>query len=172
MPSSADCEKPRGLLVFEAGQKTVEIGGVCVGGLPGARPVVLIGTIFYHGHNIIVDENRGEFGRGRVLDNEGNPISNALAYGDWPRRKGDRPETRTAADGGFELTVPVLKATTEDEWGIPWVYAEEPGFVTRVRRQIENEIAVSEEVTWEQHSARSLPRRLTENFCFLLQPLL
>jgi cardiolipin synthase len=48
----------------------------------------------------------------------------------------------------------------------------EPEFVDQVRGQIENEIAVSEEVTWELHSARSLPRRLAENFCFLLQPLL
>ena len=48
----------------------------------------------------------------------------------------------------------------------------EPEFVTRVRRQIQNEITVSDEVTWERHAARSLPRRLAENFCFLLQPLL
>jgi cardiolipin synthase len=48
----------------------------------------------------------------------------------------------------------------------------EPKFVTRVRRQIQDEITVSDEVTWERHAARSLPRRLAENFCFLLQPLL
>ncbi len=48
----------------------------------------------------------------------------------------------------------------------------EPGFVSKLRNQIEKEIALSDEVTWQRHSARTLPRRLTENFCFLLQPLL
>ena len=50
-----------GLLKFQAEQKEFEIGGVKVGGQPGVRPTVLIGSIFYHGDKIIVDENRGEF---------------------------------------------------------------------------------------------------------------
>ncbi|MCA9229501.1 MAG: tetrahydromethanopterin S-methyltransferase subunit H [Planctomycetales bacterium] len=52
-----------GLLEFAARQQSFEIGGVCVGGVPGARPTVLIGSCFYHGHSICVDEARGEFDR-------------------------------------------------------------------------------------------------------------
>jgi tetrahydromethanopterin S-methyltransferase subunit H len=55
----------RGLLEFAAAQKTFEIGGVRVGGQPGVQPTVLIGSVFYHGHKVIVDEDRGEF-----LENE------------------------------------------------------------------------------------------------------
>jgi tetrahydromethanopterin S-methyltransferase subunit H len=55
-------ERPaRGLLEFAAQQNTFEIGGVCVGGRPGARPTVLIGSVFYHGHKIHIDEDRGDF---------------------------------------------------------------------------------------------------------------
>jgi tetrahydromethanopterin S-methyltransferase subunit H len=32
-----------------------------VGGQPGLRPTVLIGSVFFHGHRISTDENRGEF---------------------------------------------------------------------------------------------------------------
>jgi tetrahydromethanopterin S-methyltransferase subunit H len=50
-----------GFLQFEAEQLTFEIGGTRIGGQPGVRPTVLIGTIFYHGHKIITDEDQGEF---------------------------------------------------------------------------------------------------------------
>ncbi len=46
---------------FKSGQKEFELGGVRVGGKPGVRPVVLIGTLFYRGHKILLDEFRGEF---------------------------------------------------------------------------------------------------------------
>ena len=45
-------------------------------------------------------------------------------------------------------------------------------FVQALARQIESEIAQSDEVSLEEHQARSLPRRLTENFCYLFQPML
>ncbi len=50
-----------GFLEFTAQQKTFDIGGTCVGGQPGIRPTVLIGSIFYHGHKIVTDEESGEF---------------------------------------------------------------------------------------------------------------
>lgn len=61
MVSDAHEEAERGLLAFEAEQKTFQFGSVPVGGQPGVRPVVLVGSIFYHGHKIIIDENEGEF---------------------------------------------------------------------------------------------------------------
>ncbi|MEE9218034.1 MAG: tetrahydromethanopterin S-methyltransferase subunit H [Acidobacteriota bacterium] len=63
MVSSSGNETVRSLLEFKAEQKRFEIGDITVGGQPGVRPTVLIGTIFYHGHKIIVDEHRGEFRR-------------------------------------------------------------------------------------------------------------
>lgn len=51
----------QGFLQFAAEQKTFEIGGVKVGGQPGVRPTVLIGTIFYHGHHVLVEDGAGGF---------------------------------------------------------------------------------------------------------------
>lgn len=48
----------------------------------------------------------------------------------------------------------------------------EPGFLERLNAQIASELALSEEVSLEAHRARSMPRRLAENFCYLFQPLL
>jgi len=42
-------------------QKQFEIGTVKIGGLPGERPTVLIGSIFYHGQKILRNEITGDF---------------------------------------------------------------------------------------------------------------
>lgn len=46
---------------YKAEQQVFEVGDVRVGGLPGQRPVVLVGSLFYHGHKIVKDEARGIF---------------------------------------------------------------------------------------------------------------
>lgn len=46
---------------FKAEQKILEFGGVKVGGVPGQRPVVLVGTLFYHGQKLVIDEDVGAF---------------------------------------------------------------------------------------------------------------
>jgi len=46
---------------FKAQQKVLEIGGVNIGGVQGQRPVVLVGTIFYHRQRLVKDENTGTF---------------------------------------------------------------------------------------------------------------
>ena len=46
---------------FKVEQKIFQIGGISVGGVPGQRPVVLVGTIFYHRHRLVKDENAGTF---------------------------------------------------------------------------------------------------------------
>ena len=61
MTSQLNQNTTRGLADFRAEQQQFDIGGVKVGGAPGVRPAVLIGSIFYHGHSVIVDEDRGEF---------------------------------------------------------------------------------------------------------------
>jgi tetrahydromethanopterin S-methyltransferase subunit H len=54
---------PRGLLEFKSEQQTFEVGGVRTGGQPGFLPTVMIGSVFYHGHKIFIDEDRDEFDR-------------------------------------------------------------------------------------------------------------
>ena len=41
-------------------QKILEIGKTKIGGQPGENPTVLIGSIFYHGHKILLDEKTGK----------------------------------------------------------------------------------------------------------------
>lgn len=48
---------------FKREQSVVNVGGVKIGGQPGELPSVLCGTIFYHGHRIVEDEERGLFDR-------------------------------------------------------------------------------------------------------------
>lgn len=61
MVSSRTEHSAGGLLRFAREQHTFNIGGVRVGGRPGARPTVLIGSVFYHGQKIHRDEDRGDF---------------------------------------------------------------------------------------------------------------
>lgn len=56
-------DQPRGLLAFQAEQKRFEIGNIRVGGQPGVRPTTLVGSMFYHGHKVVINEERGEFDR-------------------------------------------------------------------------------------------------------------
>jgi tetrahydromethanopterin S-methyltransferase subunit H len=55
---SGDTE--RGLLEYAREQQTFEIGNVKIGGKPGAQPTVLIGTVFYHKHDVVTNAERGE----------------------------------------------------------------------------------------------------------------
>lgn len=49
-----------GLLEFTTPQQIFQIGNTRVGGHPGAQPTVLIGTVFYHRHDVVRDAERGE----------------------------------------------------------------------------------------------------------------
>ncbi|MDO5851119.1 MAG: tetrahydromethanopterin S-methyltransferase subunit H [Methanobacteriaceae archaeon] len=51
---------------FETKQEIYDIYGVKIGGQPGEYPTVLAGTIFYAGHNIIEDENKGTFNKNKA----------------------------------------------------------------------------------------------------------
>ncbi len=44
-------------------QKTLEIGGVKIGGIPGLAPTVLIGSIFYSKDKLVLDSKTGELDR-------------------------------------------------------------------------------------------------------------
>ncbi|MEM1515459.1 MAG: tetrahydromethanopterin S-methyltransferase subunit H [Candidatus Bathyarchaeia archaeon] len=56
------------MLEFRVEQKTFQIGKISVGGYPGKRPVVLVGSIFYHGHKIVGNEMTGEFNKKAAED--------------------------------------------------------------------------------------------------------
>ncbi|OED30224.1 tetrahydromethanopterin S-methyltransferase subunit H [Methanosphaera sp. WGK6] len=68
---------------FEKKQEVFDIYGVKIGGQPGEYPTVLAGTIFYAGHNILSDENKGVFDKDKaetllntmdeMTDKTGNP---------------------------------------------------------------------------------------------------
>jgi len=55
-----------GLWRFTAEQVKFEIDKVKIGGLPGERPTVLVGSIFYNKHSILKDETKGEFDKERA----------------------------------------------------------------------------------------------------------
>ena len=50
----------RDLLEYATEQKIFQIGNTKVGGRPGAQPTVLIGTTFYHKHDVVTNADRGE----------------------------------------------------------------------------------------------------------------
>ena len=83
MSASSESPASRGLLEFSAAQKTFEIGGTKVGGDPGVQPTVLIGTVFYHGHKVVLNEETGQLleseaervirGQDEYAEKTGNP---------------------------------------------------------------------------------------------------
>ncbi len=53
---------------FRKEQTVYEIGKVKIGGQPGENPTVLIGSIFYHGHDIVTDDIKGVFDKSKAED--------------------------------------------------------------------------------------------------------
>jgi tetrahydromethanopterin S-methyltransferase subunit H len=51
------------LFDYTTQQKTLEIGGVKIGGTPGLAPTVLIGSIFYSKDKLVLDSKTGEIDR-------------------------------------------------------------------------------------------------------------
>jgi len=54
------------MIKFTAEQKTYNIAGIEVGGQPGQRPTLLIGSIFFSGHKIVKDNVKGIFDRDKA----------------------------------------------------------------------------------------------------------
>lgn len=48
---------------YKSEQKTLEIGGVRIGGIPGLVPTVLIGSIFFSNDKVVNDAEKGSFDR-------------------------------------------------------------------------------------------------------------
>lgn len=62
MSHTSSCT-PRTWLQFCAPQQRFAVGDRLVGGRPGERPTVLVGSIFYHGHDVVTDAEAGQFDR-------------------------------------------------------------------------------------------------------------
>jgi len=56
------------MFVFDAEQKSYDVGGVVFGGQPGEYPTVLAASIFYLGDKLIIDEQAGEFDREKAYE--------------------------------------------------------------------------------------------------------
>jgi tetrahydromethanopterin S-methyltransferase subunit H len=54
------------MVKFTAEQKSFNVAGVEVGGQPGQRPTVMIGSIFFSGHKIVKDNLRGIFDKDKA----------------------------------------------------------------------------------------------------------
>ena len=122
---------------FRAEQKIFKIGQVDVGGIPGERPVVLVGTIFHHRHRLVKDENAGTFDeesadkllktQDEMSDRTGNPCIVDVVGASVPAMKrhlefvADHTEAPIMIDGPSAE----IRAT-----GLS--YADEQGFLDRV----------------------------------------
>lgn len=51
------------MILDENGQKLAKFGDILIGGEPDQYPTTLIGSIFYSGHDIIINEKTGDFNR-------------------------------------------------------------------------------------------------------------
>jgi [methyl-Co(III) glycine betaine-specific corrinoid protein]---tetrahydrofolate methyltransferase len=62
------------MLTFSVPQKEFKVGNVTIGGPPGQNPPVLCGSIFFTGHLVVKDPQKGIFDHGKVqrlLDRDG-----------------------------------------------------------------------------------------------------
>jgi tetrahydromethanopterin S-methyltransferase subunit H len=60
MNSDFPDDRPAGLLEYRTPQQVFDLGSTRIGGQPGAQATVLIGTAFYHKHDVVRDADRGE----------------------------------------------------------------------------------------------------------------
>lgn len=51
---------------FMVNQKTVKIGNITIGGIPGDNPVLLVGSLFYHGDKLLIDKSKGIIDKEKV----------------------------------------------------------------------------------------------------------
>lgn len=54
------------MFLFSKDQEVYDIAGVKIGGQPGQYPTVLIGSVFYDGHNVVEDDDKGIFDEEKV----------------------------------------------------------------------------------------------------------
>lgn len=122
---------------FKAEQKVFQIGDASIGGVPGQRPVVLVGTLFYHGHKVVRDENAGTFdepaaealvkAQDEMSDKTGNPAMIDVVGASIPAMKKhiEFVVDRTKAPIMIDSPSAEIRA-------VGLTYAKEQGFLDRV----------------------------------------
>ena len=115
---------------FDKDQAIFEIAGVKVGGQPGQLPPVMIGSIFYKGHKVVLDESRGVFdkakaerllnkeeeiseetGLPRIIDVVGHTAEALIKFVDFVADKTDSP---FLVDGvTADVRIPVVRHIAE-----------------------------------------------------------
>jgi tetrahydromethanopterin S-methyltransferase subunit H len=122
---------------YKAEQKVFQIGGISVGGVPGQRPVVLVGTLFYYGHKIVKDENAGTFdevaaealvkAQDEMSDKTGNPCMIDVVGASIPAM------TKHLEFVVDRTKAPVMVDSPSDQMRLSGLsYAKEQGFLDRV----------------------------------------
>jgi tetrahydromethanopterin S-methyltransferase subunit H len=136
-PPTLESEISAELWNLKAEQKIFQIGGVSIGGVPGQRPVVLVGTLFYHGHKLVKDENAGTFDevaaekllktQDEMSDKTGNPAMVDVVGASVPAMKS---HLEFVAD---RTKAPILVDSPSAEIRVIGVsYAKELGILDRV----------------------------------------
>ena len=122
---------------YKAEQKIFQIGDITIGGVPGQRPVVLVGTLFYHGHKVVKDENAGTFdepaaealvkAQDEMSDKTGNPAMIDVVGASIPAMKKhiEFVVDRTKAPIMIDSPSAEIRA-------VGLTYAKEQGFLDRV----------------------------------------
>lgn len=124
------------MFLFEKDQTIVEIAGIPIGGQPGEYPTVLIGSIFYQGHKIVQDFQKGVFDKAaaEALLNQQDSLSEKTGLPCIVDVIGDTPE---ALINFIEFVVkhtdaPFLIDSTRPEIRLPAArYALETGLGAR-----------------------------------------
>jgi len=102
--------RERNMVQFKREQIVYTIGGVEIGGRPGERPMVLVGSIFFSKHRIVTDPERGLFdeakarellereaemvsftGNRRIIDPIGDSAQALIRYIDFVAKTTDAP---------------------------------------------------------------------------------
>jgi tetrahydromethanopterin S-methyltransferase subunit H len=141
----------------KAEQKVFQIGEISVGGIPGERPVVLVGTLFYHKHKIVKDENAGTFdeeaadgllkAQDEMSDKTGNPCMVDVVGASLPAMK------RHVAFVADRTKAPIMVDSPSAEIRATGLsYAKEQGLMDRVVYNSVNPLSKPDELTMVQSS--------------------
>ena len=120
-------------------QKALKVGNITVGGVPGERPTVLIGSIFYKGEKVFIDEENGLFDKDKAeslikrqeefSDRTGNPhiVDVVLSKADIASRLVEFVCNRTSAPIAIdvpskEIGTEVLRYIKEVGLSHPFIY--------------------------------------------------
>ena len=93
---------------FKVSQKTFKIGDVVFGGMPGERPTVLVGSIFYLGDKLVISHEEGVFDKEKTRE--------AIKYAEEVSEKYSLPlaiDLVAYSEKAMEKYVPFIAEITE-----------------------------------------------------------